>query len=178
MEISDPERLILLMLCDIYEKLGLDDFDPPFIRKAITEGHLWALRWRYSHLFGIEEATDEEVSHVREILEMWNRIEISYADLGPDDQQRVRAAHSGLAPTFPGFDGNNETTQLGIADMLTNDRARGWTQFQGRDLDAHGPTMDTHGRMLAALRRMDTHGHLTAGQIIQLMYARVHPENR
>jgi uncharacterized protein len=128
MELSDAERLTLLMLCDIYERVGIDDsFDPAFIRKAVSDGETWALRWRYGHLFGVRETTDDEVHEVTNILEMWDRIEWSYEQLEPEDQETVNAAHYGHAPTFHGFDGNNETTEMGVADMLINT----WTAGSG-----------------------------------------------
>ena len=70
---------------------------------------------------------------------MWWRIEFSYSKLSPTDQETVKAAGHGYAPVFHGFDGNNETTEMGVADMLINDLNR-WHQFKGRDLNAHMPT--------------------------------------
>src|SRR5438046_5400629 len=43
---SDGEKLILLMLGDLYKHLKVDgESDPEFIAKVILGGHFWAPKW-------------------------------------------------------------------------------------------------------------------------------------
>jgi uncharacterized protein len=178
MQLSDAERLTLLMLCDIYEKLGItDSFDPAFVRKTIMNGDTWALDWAYAGLSAARETTEDQVHDVTEILEMWDRIERSYERLDADGQERVKQAHRGYPPTFSGFDGNHETTEIGVADLLVNDMNR-WERFKGRDLNAHMPTRDMHRRMLEAFGPYKSVGQLMADQLVELLNAQIHRENR
>ena len=49
MTLTDGEKLILLMLTDIYDKLGVQgEIDPQFVRSAIFDNMLWGLSWKYS----------------------------------------------------------------------------------------------------------------------------------
>ena len=53
--------------------------------------------------------------------------------------------------------------------------------FKGRDMSAHMPTLDMHRRMLPLFEPMRATlmgGELNAGQIIELMKARLHPKRR
>lgn len=179
MELSQAERLTLLMLCDIYEKLGIDNgYDPAFIRKTIDEGNTWAISWQYPGIFSERETTEQQVSDVTDILEMWHRMEWSYEKLGSDDQEQVKAANFGFEPRFPGFDGNGEGRQISITDLLVNHMHR-WERFKGRDLNAHVPTLELHHRMLSAFNKESGMPRgLSASELIALLSEQVHPENR
>ena len=49
MKLTNPEKLILVMLSEIYEKLGIQgETDTKFLLNAIYEGHTWALSWKMS----------------------------------------------------------------------------------------------------------------------------------
>jgi uncharacterized protein len=49
MKLTDDEKLILLMLSEIYEKLDVyGETDPKFVRSTILDDMLWGLTWRYS----------------------------------------------------------------------------------------------------------------------------------
>lgn len=175
MEFSDGEKLILLMLSEIYEKLKIDgEIDPRFVREAIYNESIWALAWKYPGIVGsVRESTPPVVSEVMDILEMWELLEFSYNQLPPADKARVQAEvkPSGHDVRFPGFDGNNETEYMGTARVLVNDLDR-FVTFKGRDLNSHMHSLETYRRMLevfSPIRHSHPQGALNAEQIIQIL---------
>ena len=88
------------MLCDICDKLNIDGYDTKLLREFVGS-HPWALTWKYTFEKPIEENVAREV---RDILEMWDWIEISYEQLSEKDRTGIEEYC-----TFPGFDGNEES---------------------------------------------------------------------
>ena len=150
------------------------DFD--FIRNAVIDDDIWAVAWRYSGL-QLKVPAPPKVDTVREILDMWDRLEESFDALSATDKARVEAeAYLHGPPRFLGFDGNNETDLLHIARLLVNHldyRAR----FKGRDLNSHAPIKDVYGRLLAVWRPMRDRS-LTADEMISVHREEIHPEHR
>lgn len=102
MQLTDGERLIIAMLCDVMKGLGAKgEFDPEFVAQAIYSGNTWALTNKYSSVFGGTKS-DKTVREVYDILDMWAIIEAAGG------------------PSFPGFDGNEETEHASIARFITN----------------------------------------------------------
>ena len=112
MNISDAERLTLLMLCDLYLDKGDRWTDPRFIREALTTGNSWAINWKYPGVFP-EENSREVVKEVTDILDMWSFIE----EAGGEQ--------------FPGFDGNREGEHASVARFMTDELER-FDRFKGR----------------------------------------------
>jgi len=175
MELSDGEKLILIMLSEIHENLKIKDgIDPKFVRDAIFSENTWSLAWKYPGIVGSgENKAPPVVSEVLDILEMWEVLEISYKKLQPADKARVEteAEPFGRNVQFRGFDGNNETEYMGVAGFLVNDLER-FSTFKGRDLNSHLPSLNTYKRMLAVfrpLRNSHTFNTLNAEQIIKIL---------
>jgi len=181
MKISDGERLILLMLSEISEKLEIDgDIDPKFIQSAIYNEHLWGVSWKYSGIPFENSAKDtpKEVSEVCDILDMWSIIEDSYSALSNEDKNSVKEQVGPLGdnPKFSGFDGNNECEYMSIARFLIDDLER-FESFKGRGLNSHLPSIDTHNRMLNVFRPLRTNLHsrlLNAHEIVEILRQRIH----
>jgi uncharacterized protein YfbU (UPF0304 family) len=149
MKLTNPEKLIVLMLSDIYDKLGLDSVDTSLLRSAIYTENTWALDWELTGVVGSNpDPTPELVMKVVRYLEMWSIIEDAVSSLGSDEAARLErnAAPFGKHVRFPGFDGNNEADALGIARILIEDMGR-FTRFKGRDLNSHTPLLDAYERM-------------------------------
>src|ERR1051326_4132312 len=109
MHLTDGEKLILVMLSDIHERLGIENsVDPKFVKAAIHSGNTWALEWQFPGIFDPSDPPREVVSEVVDILGMWSSIELAYKRLPVEDQERVKAEAKSLDATFRGFDGNNE----------------------------------------------------------------------
>lgn len=184
MKLSDGEKLILVMLSEIYSKLKVDgEIDGEFVKSAITTGNVWGLKWRYQGVFEVDEPDREIVSETGNILDMWYFMESAYSKLSKEDKKKV--ADSGLPfakdVKFRGFDGNNECEYISVAHFLINHLGR-FTHFKDRALNAHMPTIDAHRRMFEKFEPMRSvlgmGGELGAEHLLELMRAAVHPENR
>jgi len=175
--LSDGEKLIISMLCDLYKRSQIDgDIDPSFVEEALLGGHYWALRWQYPGLFNMEADSIETVHEVGDVLEVWWFLEQSYAELSEKDKDRVKkeAEPFGDNVVFRGFDGNEEAEYLNIAEFLI-DKMNRFTYFKGRDLNSHMPSIKWHRRMVRAFKpmRLSLSGRnsLSAGHIIKILNA-------
>ncbi|GAB4227751.1 MAG: hypothetical protein Kow0032_07190 [Methyloligellaceae bacterium] len=181
--LSDGEKLILMMLSDLYKHHRVDgEIDPKFVGETILGGHYWGLEWKYVGLFHNHVDSPRTVSEVVDVLDMWSFIESGYAKLSKKEKERVEAEAEpfGKHVEFSGFDGNNESEHIGIARFLIDDLDR-FASFKGRELNSHMPSIDTYRRMLAVfepMRRTLTGGELSVSQIIELLKAKTHPDYR
>jgi uncharacterized protein YfbU (UPF0304 family) len=180
--LSDGERLLLVMMRDLYKHLGVTrgEIEPDFIAEMIWGGHYWAASWKLSGLFHGHADDPRNVRYVVDVLDMWSFLERGYEQLSAADKAKVEkgAAPFGDDVKFFGFDGNNETEQLGIALFLIEQLGR-FTKFKGRDLNSHMPTRDGYARMLQVWEPMRTTlmgRELSADEIIKLLLARRHLE--
>ena len=181
MKLSDGEKLILVMLSELYEKLGVDgEIDPGFVREAIYSGNLWGLKWEHSGIFDIEDKSQEVVEEVVDILDMWTFMERAYDKFTPEERARLEkeAKPFGDDVKFKGFDGNNECEHRSVALFLIN-RLDRFGEFKGQDLNSHYPSIEIYRRMLTAfhpIRRQLSTRSMNADDVIVLMNARTHPE--
>jgi uncharacterized protein YfbU (UPF0304 family) len=183
MKLTDGEKLIALMLSDLYEKLDIkSEIDPEFIRSAIYGDQLWALKWKYSGI-PFEESNDPEiVKEVVDILDMWSFIERGYNRLTAKQKNELDIAvpHFGKDPKFEGFDGNNETDYMATALFLVEELDR-FREFSDRDFNCHHASIDSHRRMLNVfepIRGTLMTSQLSVGQLTAILQERVHPSNR
>jgi hypothetical protein len=156
MDLSNGEKLILMMMCEIYEQLGVEgEIDAGFVKTAITGGHPWALKVKYPGIFDMRNPSDETVSEVNNVLAMWSALEWGYSNLSDDGRGVIakEARPFGDNVRFPGFDGNEESEHYSVARFLI-DSMGSWQEFRGHDLNSHAPVIDRYRRMLAAYRRM------------------------
>lgn len=181
MKLTKSEKLIILMLCDIQEKMGVQgDFDAKFIKSAIFAGQSWALDWQYGAALHDEDSNPKIVGEVCDILDMWEALEIGYEDLSSADKARVasEADPFGKDIRFRGFDGNRESGHLGVARFLVESMGR-YSRFVSRDLNSHGPSIEMYRRMLNAYKSLNLAGDQPdANQIIAVLKECVHPSRR
>lgn len=177
MELKKSERLILVMLADIYEKLGIkNSVDTKLLTSAIHSDNTWALSWELQGIVGYSpDPTPPAVREVVDILDMWSFIEEAYAIFGVLERKKIAtdADPFGTNVQFTGFDGNNETEHTSIARFLIEDMGR-FSRFKGRDLNSHHPTIETYRRMFAVfepIRKTLVNRRLTADQVIALLNA-------
>ena len=174
---SDGEKLITILLCKILQHLKVDSpIDPGFIENALYSGHHWALERQYPGIFDTSPVSNVTVQEVMDVLELWQFLEQSYANLpeGNRTQLEEKASVSRHDVEFPGFDGNHETEHFAVATFLTTKLGL-FAQLQHRDLNSHMPVLAGYRRMLRAfssikqgLRMGD---FLTPDQIIELLKA-------
>lgn len=172
---SDGEKMLMLMMRDIYKHLKLKDgeSDPDFLAKVIYGGHYWAPKWELQGVFHDHVDDPEEVSYVVDVLDMWSFMEEAFASMSAAEKKKLVAEVGPWAERvkFAGFDGNNESSQLGIARFLIEDMDR-FEKFKGRDLNAHHPTEERYRRMvkLFAPMRVTLVGHgLSVRQVAELL---------
>ncbi len=152
MKLTNSEKLILIMLSDIYEKLGIDGdsgIDPKFVKSAIYSDNTWGLEWQYTGIFlDRTEPTPPEVTEVVNYLDMWSFIEEAYDKLDASARKMLekKADPFGQHVQFRGFDGNNEPEYMGIAQFLIEDLDR-FQRFKDRDLNSHMPSVGLYRRM-------------------------------
>lgn len=183
MKITDGEKLIILMLSELYDKFGVDgEIESDFIRSAIFSDKTWSIPWKYSGIPFENQETPEIVKEVLDILDMWSFIEYSYGELNDEGKGYVEkeAAPFGKDPKFRGFDGNNETEYMGTASFIVNQLDR-FEEFKERRFNSHCPLVDGYKRMLSVFEeiREDIHFEsLNAEQITRIIKEMTHPGNR
>lgn len=182
MKISPGEKLILHMLADLFEHLGVEsELDPAFIKSAL-DGHEWAISSRYGG-FERDNSSDQVANEVGEILMMWRVIEERYAELSTDEKARLAALSPifGEEPKFPGFDGNAGTGHYGTAAFLIR-HDFGWDHFKKHYLNSHGSApVEGQLRMVARFREVQSQKNfepLSVEDLATILDERVHPENR
>lgn len=179
LKFSDGEKLITLMLCELYKRHKIDGkIDPLFVEEVLLGGHYWGLEWQFPGIFHGDEDNKATVDEVVDILDMWSFLEESYAELSKKDKDSVQkeARHFGKHVIFPGFDGNKEAEHLHIAKFLINKLDR-FTEFKGRDLNSHVPLIQVYRHMVRVFESMRTNldfggrNWLSAGAIIKILNA-------
>lgn len=180
MKLSDGEKLIILMLSELYEKLGVEgEIEPDFIKSAIFGNQLWGLKWKYSGIPFEESEDPEVVNEVVDILDMWSFIEYSYSHLTPEQKKQLEidAKPFGKDPKFRGFDGNNETEYMGTAMFLVNDLER-FQEFKGRVFNSHMQVVKVYNRMLKTfepIRKTLTNKPISLEDLTKILKAQIHP---
>ena len=180
MKLTNPEKLILLMLAELHDKVGVKDgTDTKLLTRAIYSDNTWALDWEMPGIVGDNlEPNPPEVTDVVNFLDMWLFIEEAYEKFDAPSREKVKtgAAPFGEHVTFTGFDGNNESRHMSIALFLVEDMGR-FTRFKKRDLNSHHPSIEGLRRMLDVfenIRPTLVNRRLHADEVIQLLNAR-HP---
>jgi uncharacterized protein len=160
MEIRPVERLILIMLSEIYEKVGCEGVNAKFVREALYDGHDWAFEWQFQGLF--PEPVEERIAvEVCDILDMWRIIE------EVSDEK------------FPGFDSNREGRHASVARFFTDEMGR-FEWFKGR-VDQGVVQLDGYRRMYQVFKDIRPNlgnRKLNSEELNQLMQARLHPDYR
>jgi uncharacterized protein len=180
MQLSDGEKLIILMLADMYKSLKIKgDFDPKFISSTIHNDQLWGFNWQYTGIPFEPYETPHAVKQVADVLDMWFLIEEGYKKLSPTGKKQLEkdAEPFGKHVKFLGFDGNNETDFMTIASYLIDDMHR-FTHFKGRDLNSHMPSMDGYLRMYRVFEPLRNQLHqssLNLAQLTAILTAWKHP---
>jgi len=154
---SDGEKLLMFMMRDVYRALKIKDGDinPEFVANMIAGGHYWAPKWEMTGIYHNHVDDHRALSHVVDVLDMWSFIESGYQRLSALDKDALAAQVGpwGKDPKFPGFDGNNESEEMGIAGFMINKMDR-FNSFKGRELNSHTPTYARYRRMVELFEPM------------------------
>jgi uncharacterized protein YfbU (UPF0304 family) len=179
MKLTNPEKLILVMLAEIQEKLAMKDgTDHKLVANAIYSENTWALDWEMPGIVGSSaEPTPPEVSFVVDVLDMWTFIEEAYESFNAVEKEKIKeeASPFGAHVHFAGFDGNNEGEAMSIANFLIEDMGR-FSQFKGREMNSHCSSVPTYKKMLTAFEplrsTLDGRAHLSVDQVVSILKAR------
>lgn len=181
MNITNGEKIILLMLSELYDKLAIEgEIEPDFIRLAIISDNTWSIPWKYTGIPFEKNETPKVVTEVLNILDMWSLIERSYKDLSNDDKETIikKEELSEDMFIFEGFDGNNEPEYMGTASFLVNELNR-FEEFKNRDFNSHYPTIESYQRMLTIFEpifKSLNYRMLSKQQLIDIMHGRRYEE--
>ncbi len=173
---SDGEKILMMMLRDIYKHLKIDgDIDPDFVGEVLWGGHYWAPKWILTGLFHGHQDDPRDLHLVMEVLDMWELVEFAYENCSKKEKDRIakEADPFGKSVKFPGFDGNNEASHLGIARFFVEKMDR-WNRFEGRAFNSHHPTLEMYRRMLETfgpMRKGLGNKGLSPDQLIQILNA-------
>ncbi len=178
MKLTNPEKLMLVMLAEIHEHLGIKNgTDTKFLADAIYEDQTWALSWEMQGIVGDTHDSDPpEINEVLDILDMWSFIEDGYASFDANEKKQIEteADPFGSHVRFSGFDGNNEAKHMRIAEFLVEKLER-FTGFKGRDFNSHYPSLGSHRRMFSVFEpiRVTLVGRpLSVSEVIKLLKAK------
>ena len=182
MKLSNGEKLILLMLCQIQEHLKMkDETDTALVKEAIHSGNLWGLEWGMPGVFHGSETSEEIVTEMVHILAMWQRLEESFNSLNAKDKEWLaNESDLGRDVKFHGFDGNDkiEVHHISSARFMIDHLDR-FEIYKGRDLNAHMPTLKAYRRMLPVFEPIlmqVSNQDLSKEQIQQVLDAYRHPD--
>ncbi len=171
---SDGEKMLILMMSDVYKALKIKnpESNPEFLADVIYGGHYWAPKWDMQGVFHDHVDDPDEVRYVVDVLDMWSFIEEACEGLSPADKSTLETALGSTSPVkFRGFDGNNETSQMGIARFLIEKMDR-FIRFDPKNLNSHMPTANKYRAMLAVfepIRKTLIGTKLNVSQLIEIL---------
>ena len=177
MDISDKDRLILLMLSEIHEKLEINgEIDPKFVRASILNNQLWGLAWEYAGIFLNHKENPDVVNETTEILDMYRLISTSIKKFDDVEIDQIKADAYPFSDyiEYQGFDGNNDP-HLGVVEFLVRDLQR-YDELQGREtLNSHSQsTLTRYRSMLNVYRNLTKPNYpsqgLNADQLVRKPY--------
>jgi uncharacterized protein len=172
--LGHADRLIVWLITELMRTsmhAGIDKEQVHLIQEAIYGGHYWALPWEMNGVFHTHADSPKDVAFVVDVLDMWDFIERAYTKLSSEDQKRVNEANGYPNPRFQGFDGNNETTLMGIARFMVQEVGR-FTHFKDREFNSHMPVANRYRLMtylFDPIRKNLVGRELTADELVTLL---------
>ncbi|MCL8385149.1 YfbU family protein [Xanthobacter aminoxidans] len=165
MKFSPAERLIVVMLAEVLEKVGgHSEIDPSFVKSAALSNNEWAITWDHGWLS--EDSCDPSVvKETTDIMNAWLRIERSVDGLSKSERGALIADVGDESwIKFDGFDGNNDD-HYGVATFIVEEMNR-FGEFKGRSLNSHSSaSIDRHRETLRRLRGIGHHDLLSVDDL-------------
>jgi uncharacterized protein YfbU (UPF0304 family) len=176
MHLSDGEKLILVMLSEIYKHLKIEgEINSELVLASIFNDKAWGLKWEYGGIFNNPEDNPPAVQETCDILDMYRLLAFSFDELSDEDKARVKSESSPFDDyvKFQGFDGNHDPHH-GVVGYLVRDLKR-YDELQGHNVNSHTQsTLPKYRKMLKVFEPMrDPYPRdgLTANQLIQILKA-------
>lgn len=179
--LSPKDRLVLVNQYLILEKLFSGEQEEVVFRekrKIVENGY--ALH--YSDLncsIAGGGLSEEECMEVMDILDMHRVLDYSVDRYYPERGAEREKIENDVV--FNGFDGNNEAEYLGYARFLMFELERWQEVLKGRpgfDLNSHCMVLEMYRRMLSEWGKSSDKYNLNREDIVRILAARIHPENR
>lgn len=182
MEISNSEKLIIALLDNISKHLNIDEdsetISSRFVMDAIYSGNEWAIASEKQNLFN--SSNNNLPPHVKEIYDflfMWRIIEESYDELSEEDKEKVKGQNFNSAPSFEGFDGNNETEYLSAIRFMVKKMTNCFSFLGERcNINSHSPKVPRyramHNTFMSLLDATVPGTTFTAEEIIEIVNSR------
>lgn len=134
MQMSDGERLIVVMLAEVMETLKLNgQIDPKLVKSLAIDNNGWALKRTYPGIFESVSPSPEVVKETTNILWMWSIIEHSISKLTGTEANEVKNWHY---TKWDGFDGNHDP-HYGVARTMIVDLGEFQHSRNGVNLNSH-----------------------------------------
>lgn len=165
MQLSRVERLMLSNQYKILEKLYPAESDEyRKIREGIERGYEWHYAEIVGHIYGKEyEMSTQECDEVLDILELFSLLTDYYNNLEDKsdiDEHQIR---------FLGFDGNNESKQMGYTRYLIHTLGRFESLYRSSDdFNSHCPSIDTYRAMVKRWKTLDKRYELSREKILTI----------
>jgi uncharacterized protein len=172
--LGHADRLVVWLITELLRTStheGIDKKQVHLIQAAIYGGHYWALPWEMSGVFHTHADSPKDVKFVVDVLDMWVIIEQSYERLSDKEKKHFEEETGRSKPQFLGFDGNNETTLMGIAQFMVKEVGR-FSHFKNHEFNSHMPLAKRYRLMTALFEpmRMNLVGRgLSVAELITLL---------
>lgn len=117
MELTYNERIMMLLMLEVLEKVDPANFNYSDLRTALEDGYVAWYDSPFQHV-STQEFSVQQSREVGNILDMYTNLILSFnklADKGTLTLENVK---------FPGFDGNNESVYMGYTSFLLDDLGR------------------------------------------------------
>ena len=179
MKLSSGEKLILVMLSEIYKALKIKgEIDPEVVMRSIFNDQTWGLRWEYGSLFNEPDAENPAVvDETCAILDMYRYVTPAFDKLPKAEQERVKKDAYPFSDfiTFQGFDGNHDP-HFSVVGYLVNTLDK-YHELKGAkaSLNSHSSGTLPHYRDMLKIyeEEMETTSlgsiPLTADQLIKIL---------
>jgi hypothetical protein len=158
---TTTEKLTLLMMCDLFDHLGVDgDIDSSIVRKAVNSGNTWAIEREYQ-ILSIEEVPIKIQKKVDSALIAYRNLSNSLRALTSAECDELKAKYKlkthDTFIQFPGYDGNNESDYMSAASMLCTLGL--YTEQQEIDKNSHEENADDYDNVISSLEVLRKAGH-------------------
>ena len=154
-KLTDGDKIIIQMIADLGRPDNAKELNNKDVLEAIYGGHYWAIKSELTGLLHDHSDSPAAVKHVVDVLDMWSFLEEAWAKFDDSQKKQVSGAFPDYwsEPVFAGFDGNNESECMGIAQHYVDVMGR-FSRFKGRSLNSHFPTREKYNAMYAKFKKI------------------------
>lgn len=142
LNITDGEKIIIGLLCDLKDGKDQSGLDTDKVREAIY-GRPWVLPLENNWLFP-DHPLPPEIREIFDVLDMWSIIERHAKNVDSAEFERLTGRKLSNFK-FTGYDGNHES-QCGDAQYIVEKLGR-FEEFKGRAFNSHATRAPQYAAM-------------------------------